>query len=109
MYDAGAENEAYPMWFLAGAGGNQAISRARHKVIQPDDFVFLQIGARYEGYASSIGRPVFFGKPEAYLVDAVKAGYEAHAVISQALYAGNNAGAVAKAYYDCMDKNGHRD
>lgn len=108
MYDAGAENEAYPMWFLAGAGGNQAISRARHKVIEKEDFVFLQIGARYEGYASSIGRPVFFGKPEPYLLDAVKAGYQAHGVISKELYAGNNAGNVAKAYYDCMEKNGHR-
>ncbi|NLF26808.1 MAG: aminopeptidase P family protein [Clostridiales bacterium] len=108
MYEAGAENEAYPMWFLAGAGGNQAISRARHKVIEKDDFVMLQIGARYEGYASSIGRPVFFGKPEQYLVDAVKAGYEAHGVICGQLFAGNSAANVAKAYYDCMDGNGHR-
>jgi len=108
MYEAGAENEAYPMWFLAGAGGNQAISRARHKAIEKDDFVMLQIGARYEGYASSIGRPVFFGKPEKYLVDAVRAGYEAHEAICGQLFAGNSAGNVAKAYYDCMDGNGHR-
>jgi Xaa-Pro aminopeptidase len=109
MYESGAENESYPMWMLAGAGGNQAISRARHKVIEKNDFVHLQIGARYEGYASTIGRPVFFGKPEQYLVDAVKAGYEAHGVLLDELYAGNNAGNVARAYYDCMDKNGHRD
>lgn len=109
MYESGAENEAYPMWILAGEGGNQAISRARHKVIKEQDFVHLQIGARYEGYASTIGRPVFFGKPEQYLVDAVKAGYEAHAVIMRELYAGNNAANVAKAFYDTFDRNGHRD
>ena len=108
MYDAGAENEAYPMWFLAGEGGNQAISRARHKEIQKDDFVFLQIGARYEGYASTIGRPVFFGKPEQYLLDAVKVGYEAHDMISGELYEGNDAAAIAQKYIDFMEARGHR-
>ena len=108
MYEAGAENESYPLWVLAGAGGNQAISRARHKVIQKEDFVFLQIGARYEGYASTIGRPVFFGKPEQYLVDAVKAGYEAHEMIASQLYEGKDAATLAREYIDFMDARGHR-
>lgn len=109
MYEAGAENEAYPMWMLAGKGSNQAISRARQKKIEKQDFVMLQIGARYEGYASSIGRPVFFGTPDEILLDAVKAGYEAHSVICCQLFAGNNAGNVAKAYYDVIGKSGYLD
>lgn len=109
MYEAGAENESYPMWILAGDGGNQAISRARHKAIEKNDFVHLQIGARYEGYASTIGRPVFFGKPEQYLVDAVKVGYEAHTAVLSQLYAGNNAANVAKAHLDVMRRNGYED
>lgn len=107
MYEHGAENEAYPMWMLAAEGGNQAISRARHKVIGENDMVMLQIGARYEGYASSIGRPVFFGTPQQKFLDAVKAGYEAHEVLMSQLYAGNNAGTVAKKYYETMERNGH--
>lgn len=109
MYESGAENESYPMWMLAGKGSNQAISRARQKVIQNEDFVMLQIGARYEGYASSIGRPVFFGTPDDTLLDAVKAGYEAHEIICSRLYAGNNASNVAKSYYEVMEKNGYRE
>ena len=109
MYEAGAENESYPVWVLAGAGGNQAISRARHKVIEKDDFVFLQIGARYEGYASTIGRPVFFGKPEGYLVDAVKVGYEAHEMISSQLYEGKEAAELAREYIEFMEARGHRE
>ena len=109
MYEAGAENESYPLWVLAGAGGNQAISRARHKVIQKEDFVFLQIGARYEGYASTIGRPVFFGKPEQYLVDAVKVGYDAHEMISSQLYAGKDAAELAREYIEFMEARGHRE
>ena len=107
MYENGAENEAYPMWMLAGDGGNQAISRARHKVIQKTDVVMLQIGARYEGYASSIGRPVFFGEPDPVLLNAVKAGYEAQSAVLLQLHSGNSARNVAKAYYDCMETNGH--
>lgn len=109
LYEAGAENESYPIWVLAGAGGDQAISRARHKAIEKNDFVFLQIGARYEGYASTIGRPVFFGKPEQYLVDAVKVGYEAEEAVIAQLYAGNNAANVAKAHMDVMQKHGYVD
>lgn len=109
MYEYGAENESYPMWMLAGAGGNQAISRARHKVISADDAVMLQIGARYEGYASTIGRPVFFGNADKKLIDAARAGYEAHDVICAQLFAGNNAKNVADAYYEVMGRNGYRD
>ena len=62
MHELGAERESYPLWVLTGDGSDQAISRARQKVINAGDFTFLQIGARYEGYASSIGRPVIFGR-----------------------------------------------
>ena len=109
MYRYGAENESYPMWMLAGKGGNQAISRARQKVIAPDDSVMLQIGARYEGYASTIGRPVFFGNGNEDLIRAVQAAYKAQELIEEQLYEGNNAGNVAKAYFDLMEKEGYRD
>lgn len=109
MYELGAENEAYPNWVLAGAGGNQAISRARHKIIPGQGLVHLQIGARYEGYASTIGRPIIFGKPEKWMTDAIAAAYEGHGVLLSELRAGNNAGEVAKVYYDTMRRNGYYD
>lgn len=109
MYQSGAENEAYPMWMLAGTGSNQAISRARQKEIEKNDFVHLQIGARYEGYASSIGRPVFFGKKNPVLLEAVKAGYEAHEIVCSRLFAGNEAVDVANHYYQIMKKNNYSD
>ncbi|MEI6385736.1 MAG: Xaa-Pro peptidase family protein [Spirochaetota bacterium] len=109
IYELGAENEAYPMWVLAGDGGDQAISRARHKVLTTGDLVHIGVGARYEGYASSIGRQVILGKPEAWMLDAIKAAYEAHGVVSEQLRAGGNARDVADAYYRVMGKNGYRD
>ena len=109
MYELGAENESYPTWVLAGEGGNQAISRARHKIIKENDLVHLQIGARYEGYASTIGRPLIFGKAEKWMLTAINAGYQGYNAIFDQLYAGNNAGKVAKVYADIMKENGHYD
>ena len=53
MYLEGAEGEAYPCWILTGEESNLAIGRCRGKVIEPGDLVHIQIGARYEGYAST--------------------------------------------------------
>lgn len=109
IFENGAENESYPIWVLAGKGSNQAISRARQKIIEKNDAVMLQIGARYEGYASTIGRPVFFGKNNEKLMDAVRVAYEAYDAVCAQLYAGNNACNVAGVYYDVMEKRGYRD
>ena len=109
MYRNGAENEAYPMWFLTGDGSDQAISRARQKIIGANDMVHLMIGARYEGYASTIGRQVFFGSGNEKLMEAVKVGYGAQELILEQLYAGNNAGTVAAKYFAYMEKHGFRD
>jgi len=109
LFELGGESESYPIWVLAGKGGNQAISRARNKVIGENELVHIQIGARYEGYASTIGRPVIIGKPEQWMLNAISAGYEGYKAIYAQLYAGNNAGNVAKAFYDTMTQNGYAD
>ena len=109
IYELGGENEAYPMWVLAGEGGDQAISRARHKVLKPGDLVHIGVGARYEGYASSIGRQVILGEPRQWMVKAIEAAYEAHAAVCGQLRSGNNARDVAREYYGVMRKNGYAD
>jgi Xaa-Pro aminopeptidase len=109
MFEMGAESMAYPIWILAGVGGNQAISRPRNKVISKGEIVQIQIGARYEGYVSTIGRPIVFGKPQPWQTDAIKAGYEGHDAISDVLKVGNNASNVANTYFDTMKKNGYTD
>ncbi len=107
IYELGAENEAYPMWTLSGTGGDQAISRARQKVLSRGDLVHIGVGARYEGYASSIGRQVILGKPKPWMLDAIDAAYEAHRIIMDRLYVGNNAGDVASAYHEVIKRRGY--
>ncbi len=109
MHELGAEGEAYPMWMLSGKGANQAISRARHKPVENNEILQMQIGARYEGYASTIGRPVIVGTPKQWMLDAINAGYSGHAALLEELYAGNNAGHVADRFYDVMEKSGYSD
>ena len=92
MHELGAERESYPLWVLTGEGSDQAISRPRDKVIEKGDMTFLQIGARYEGYASSIGRPVVFGKADGYTMRLIEAGY----TMQEKILAYTKAGVPAK-------------
>lgn len=109
MHELGAERESYPMWVLTGEGGNQAISRARHKVIQPGDLTHIQIGARVAGYASSIGRAVVFGKASREQRELMEAGYAGQRAVIDVLRAGVPAADVARHYVKSMEAIGYGD
>ncbi len=109
MHELGAERESYPLWVLTGKGSNQAISRPRQKVIEKGDMTFLQIGARYEGYASSIGRPVIFGRATEEQKSLINAGYAGAQATIEALMPGKRAKDVALLYEATMEKLGYRD
>lgn len=109
MHELGAERESYPMWVLTGDGSDQAISRARHKVIKEGDLTFLQIGARYEGYASTIGRPVVFGTATDEQKSLIEAGYKIQETVIGALKAGKPAREVAELHKKLVDELGYSD
>ncbi len=109
MHELGAERESYPLWVLTGAGSDQAISRARQKVVQPGDFTFLQIGARYEGYASSIGRPVIFGKASEEEKKLIAAGYIGQNTVFNNIRDGLCAGELARLYEKNITEAGYGD
>ena len=107
MHELGAERESYPMWVLTGDGSDQAISRARHKQIRPGDLTHIQIGGRVAGYASSIGRPVVFGKATAQQKELIEAGYHGQRAVLDVLRAGVPAAEVARHYIKEMDAIGY--
>jgi len=109
MHELGAERESYPLWVLTGTGSDQAISRPRHKVIQPGDMTFLQIGARYEGYASTIGRPVVFGKATDAQKRLIEAGYTIQKDMLSFVKAGIPARDVAIRHKELVKKLGLED
>lgn len=109
MHELGAERESYPLWVLTGEGSNQAISRPRHKVIEKGDMTFLQIGARVAGYASSIGRPVVFGKATDDQKALIEAGYTGQNAVLNFIKAGLCAGDVARHYEKVLADIGYGD
>ena len=109
MHELGAERESYPLWVLTGKGSNQAISRPRNKAIEKGDMTFIQIGARVDGYASSIGRPVVFGKATDEQRQLIETGYKAQEAVIDMLKAGVPACEVAKAHIKNVTDMGYGD
>ena len=109
MHELGAERESYPLWVLTGKGSNQAISRPRNKKIEKGDMTFLQIGARVDGYASSIGRPVVFGKATPEQKELIEVGYKAQEDAIASLQVGARACDVAQAHIDNVTAMGYGD
>ena len=109
MHELGAERESYPLWVLTGKGSNQAISRPRNKKIEKGDMTFIQIGARVDGYASSIGRPVVFGKATEEQKELIEVGYKAQADVISKLKAGVPACDVAKFHVENVTNMGYGD
>jgi Xaa-Pro aminopeptidase len=109
MHELGAERESYPLWVLTGAGSNQAISRPRHKKIEKGDLTFLQIGARVSGYASSIGRPVVFGKMTNEQRCLIDTAYQTQEFVLSKIKAGVTASDLAKAHEAFVREKGYGD
>ena len=109
MHELGAERESYPLWVLTGEGSNQAISRPRNKEIKKGDMTFIQIGARVDGYASSIGRPVVFGKATAAQRELIEVGYRAQRDVIARLRAGESAAEIAKFHIENVTRMGYGD
>lgn len=109
MHELGAERESYPVWVLTGKGSNQAISRPRNKQIKKGDMTFIQIGARVDGYASTIGRAVVFGKATDEQRSLIETGYKAQADVIARLKPGVPAADIAKVHVENVTKMGYGD
>ncbi|MBO5364366.1 MAG: aminopeptidase P family protein [Clostridia bacterium] len=109
MHELGAERESYPVWVLTGKGSNQAISRPRNKKIEKGDLTHIQIGARVDGYASTIGRAVVFGKATPEQKDLIEACYKAQELAIGMLKAGVPACEIAKKHIENVTALGYGD
>lgn len=106
IFEEGGEGEAYPFWILTGEGSNQAISRCRNRVIQPGDLMQIQVAARYQGYAATMGRPVVFGEATREQRAMIEMDLEAQHALIDMIRPGVNAGDVCKCRDDIIKKHG---
>lgn len=109
MFKEGAEAEGYPFWILTGKDSNQAVSRIRNKVIEAGDLVQVQVSARYEGYVSTIGRPIVMGKADDETKALIEAGYKVEQELLDFIKPGVEAGDVSALHYETLKDLGFED
>ncbi len=106
LYRNGAECEAFPQYIFSGKNTRFAISRPTYKKIERNELIQINIGARFGGYASSIGRPVVIGKMDKEMKRIVQFGLEAHLKTYEWIKEGVIASDVANKYLNFFKEKG---
>lgn len=102
----GATGEGMPSYVMGGKNTRNAICRPTHREIKKNELIQIDAGARYGGYASSIGRVFYFGKMPPYMKKVVQFGLDAHLQTYEWIREGVTAREVAEKYYKYFVDNG---
>ncbi|MCE5215631.1 Xaa-Pro peptidase family protein [bacterium] len=109
MYANGAEYEGHPTYVLSGRNSTHAIGRPSPKVLKEGELIQLNIGALVNGYSSSVGRPVCFGKMPAKMRELAEFGLEAHFKTAEMMKAGVPAAEVVIKFEEFVKARGYGD
>lgn len=109
LYGNGAEYEGHPTYVLSGKASTHAIGRPSPKVLKAGEMIQLNIGALVNGYSSSVGRPVCFGKMPAKMRDLVSFGLEAHYKTAEMMKAGVPAAEVVIKFEEFVEAAGYKE
>ncbi|MGI6696648.1 MAG: M24 family metallopeptidase [Christensenellales bacterium] len=109
MYMEGAEGEAFPAWITCDTDTEYAISSSSKMIIRKGSIVQIQLGARYEGYASAIGRAVIMGEPTQAQKHIIDSCIKAKTIVENAINDnyGKPARLVAEAHRHEIEKQGN--
>ncbi len=106
IYKHGGEYEGHALYCFSGARTNNAICRPIDKKIAANEIIQLNIGARVDGYSSSVGLPIVLGKFSAEQKKLVEFGLKAHLKTIELMRAGIPAAAVVKDYENWVRAEG---
>jgi Xaa-Pro aminopeptidase len=109
IYRNGAECEAFPQYVFSGINTRNAISRTTYNTLGRDQMIQINIGARYGGYSSAIGRPVVIGKMSKKMKELVKFGLDVHLKTYEWIKEGVVASDVAKKFEKYFENHGYRE
>lgn len=109
IYRNGAEYEGHPMYVLSGPNSTNAIGRPTGKKILEGEVIQLNLGARYGGYASSIGRPICLGYMPEDARKLLRVGLDAAKLTLDTLHAGVAAKDVALKVHAYIRRKGFGD
>jgi Xaa-Pro aminopeptidase len=107
IYKNGGEYEGHSLYVFCGPSTNNAISRPTHNKIVKNEVIQLNIGARVDGYSSSVGLPFSIGPLPERKRKLVDFGLEAHIKTTEMMSAGKPAGDVVKDYEAWVKSRGY--
>ncbi|MBC7218217.1 MAG: aminopeptidase P family protein [Candidatus Caldatribacterium sp.] len=107
MYRLGAESEAFPVYVFGGKKTKSAINRAGSDRLREGEVIQICVGARFGGYASSIGRPIFFGKMPDDVRKRIQFGLDAHRKTLEWVREGVEARDIAVKFYKYFQDHGY--
>ncbi len=106
LYRNGAECEAFPQYIFGGRKTRDAISRTTYRTLERNEMIQIDIGARYCGYSSSIGRPIVIGKMSPEMKKVVQFGLDVHLKTYEWVKEGVLASEVALKFIEYYKSNG---
>jgi len=109
MLANGAEATGYPVWCCSGPNSNQAISRPTLRKVRRGEIIHFSIGAKVEGYSTSLGRPVVLGKCPDDVRKFLQVGLDALNMTFDSMRAGLLASDVAKKIHGYVREQGYGD
>lgn len=107
MASKGAEAPSYSLWCASGPNSKHVIHRNTTRRLKKNELINLGIGCRVDGYCSSIGRSIVFGKLDKQSGDLVKDATEIGEIVMESLVVESNAGEVAEKIASISIKKGH--
>jgi len=108
IYEEGAEYEGMPMYCFSQQSTRHAISRSRHREIQKNDIVQLNLSAKVDGYSPSVGMPVSMGKLAGEKREIVEFCLEMHRWTEKQLKSGVLAGDIARRFEQLYTQGGRQ-
>lgn len=109
MLANGAEATGYPVWCCSGPNSDQAISRPTLRKVQCGEIIHFSIGAKVEGYSTSLGRPVVLGHCPDDIRRFLQVGLDALNMTFDEMRAGRLASDVAKKVHGYIREQGYGD
>jgi Xaa-Pro aminopeptidase len=109
MYGNGAEYEGHPLYVLSGHNSTYAIGRPSQKKLVEGEVIQLNLGARFGGYSSSVGRPICLGHMPDDVRSMLQVGLDASQKTMDLMQAGVKASLIAKQVEEFITERGYAD
>ena len=108
IMEEGAEGGGFPHWCVSGTNSNQAIGKSTYKKIEKNEIIQITMGAMYDGYTASFGRPISFGNPkDATALELLKLGLEANKLTHSLIKPGQDAAEIVNKVHGMVREAGY--